>query len=474
MKADQAISPLVIVGAGPAGLAAAVTAGLSGVPLVLIDAGARTGGQYWRHCAKADRGDMADHRLAELLDKLHALVTSGVVTHYAGKQVWLIQTRADGRFVLRCNDSGAVAGGEPIRMVIADRLLLCPGGYDRQLPIPGWDLPGVMTAGGLQAMLKEHQIRAGTRILLAGTGPFLLPVATALAAAGASVVGICEANRASRWWRGRKGLVTAGGVLPGKLIEAGGYAAKLAKYRIPYYQGTVVNRISGENQVTAATITRRDGSRRRTVAVDTVGLGWGFTPSLELALGLGADTSVDTDGSLVAVVDNRQLSSVAGVWIAGEATGVGGAVKADCEGQLAGLAIAADVGVPVDSALAVSLQRNVRAWRGFAAAMHRAHPVPNDWSDHLTPETVICRCEDVTLAQVQTAQRDLLADGPRLVKLVTRAGMGWCQGRVCGYAVGRLCSGNNEPRAADLAALAGRPLAFPVTLSDIAEAEDSE
>ncbi len=469
MSSDVSVAQLAIVGAGPAGLSAAVSAGLAGVRSVLIDAGARPGGQFWRHSPDAKTGDP---KLTDLLQTFESLVAGEVVTYLSGKQVWLIQNPATGGFILQLNNSGTVAEPAPHRVIRAERLLLCPGGYDRQLPVPGWQLPGVMAAGGLQAMLKEHQVRPGTRILLGGTGPFLLPVATALAAAGASVVGICEANTVAGWWRGCREVLSAREILAGKVIEAGGYLAKLAKYRIPYYQGAVITRITGDTHATTATIGRPDGSTIRTVEIDTVGMGWGFTPSMELVLAVGARTRVDVDGSLVAVVNGRQASTVPGVWVAGEATGVGGADKACCEGQLAGLAVAVDLGIKVDAALAVRLQRKIRSWRGFGAALHRAYPVPSNWKDRLTPQTVICRCEEVTYSAVQDAQGELGADSPRLIKLVTRAGMGWCQGRLCGFAVAGLCGNSSVVDHADLAAMSARPLAFPVTLGEIADSSE--
>ena len=166
-------------------------------------------------------------------------------------------------------------------------------------------------------------------------------------------------------------------------------------------------------------------------------LGWGFTPSLELVLAAGADTRLDVDGSLVAEVDDGQRSSQPGVYVAGEATGVGGAHLAVQEGELAALTAAEDAGLapnPHTIRRATGLRRGIRRGRTFARAMHLAHPVPSGWLEWLDDDTTVCRCEEVTAGNIRHAREDLGADDQRTVKLLARPGMGWCQGRVCGYA----------------------------------------
>lgn len=278
------------------------------------------------------------------------------------------------------------------------RPVLCPGGYDRQLPIPGWDLPGVMAAGGVQALLKGHGVVPGRRAVVAGTGPFLLPVATGLAAAGVEVVSSCEAGAPSSWLRRPAGILGA----PSKLVEGAGYAVALLRHRIPYRPRTAILRILGDQAVEAVTIARLDPDGRavagteRELAVDLVGLGWGFTPSLELVLAAGADTRLDVDGSLVAEVDDRQRSSRPGVYVAGEATGVGGARLAVREGELAALTAAEDLGRSPALRRTRQLRRAIHRGRAFAQTMHRAHPVPPRWSEWLDDDTTVCRCEEVT------------------------------------------------------------------------------
>jgi thioredoxin reductase len=401
---------------------------------------------------------------------------AGRVEYVAGHQAWFVEPGADASsYTLHLTPShaGAEAGTAP-RQVRARALVLCPGGYDRQLPVPGWDLPGVMTAGGVQALLKGHRSVAGRRAVVAGTGPFLLPVAAGLAEAGAQVVAVCEANAVTGWARSPGGACA----VPSKGLEALGYAAALARHRIPLRQSTAVTAVHGDEQVSSVTLSRldRDGRVRtgvpaRDLDVDLVAFGWGFTPSLELLTAVGARTRMDVDESLVVDVDDWQRTDVRGVYAAGEATGVGGALLALAEGELAGLAAALDAGRTVAGRRIHRRQRAVRRSRRFAAAMHRAHPVPAAWDAWVRPDTLVCRCEEVTCADVHAARDELGATDARTVKLLARPGMGWCQGRVCGYATAKLAAaGSGRPLcAADLAPNSKRPIAAPVSLGELAD-----
>jgi hypothetical protein len=352
-------------------------------------------------------------------------------------------------------------------------VILCPGGYDRQLPIPGWDLPGVMAAGGVQALLKSQRSLAGKRTIVAGTGPFLLPVATSLADAGATVVAICEAGNLTGWARNAVGAAQ----MPSKAIEAVQYAAALIKHRVPYRPRTAITRIEGPDEVRTVVTSRltRDGhllpGSERSHEVDLVALGWGFTPSPELILAAGADTRRDVDESLVAVIDDTQHGTVDRLYIAGEATGVGGAVKAVAEGELAAMSAAADAGIDTDQARVRKLQRLVRRSAAFANAMHCAHPVPEYWHEWLTQDTTICRCEEVTYDQIRYARDQLGAQDARSIKLLARPGMGWCQGRMCGFATVKLATRDEQRTITeqDLRPLGTRSFAAPVSLADLAE-----
>ncbi|MGW4774386.1 FAD-dependent oxidoreductase [Nocardia sp. NPDC004278] len=477
---------VAVVGAGPAGLAAAVAAADRGKTVVLVDAGAQIGGQYWRHPdERAPRGPEAEGHhdwklFTELREKLRRHRQMGAVVHLPNAQVWFVEPAAptdaddrEGGWTLHLTSTivGVAAAEATPRLVVAARLILCPGGYDRQLPVPGWDLPGVMAAGGVQALLKGHRTLAGQRAVVAGTGPFLLPVAKQLADAGATVVAVCEANTLTGWARHARAVAA----LPAKVAEGAEYALALARHRIPYRTRTAVIRIDADPTGTKAVqLARLDDAGRvvgptTTVDVDLVALGWGFTPSMELITAVGAQTRIDVDQSLVAVVDDSQRSTMPGVYVAGEATGVGGALLAVAEGELAGIAAADAL---EDHAMHIRrLRARIQRLRVFAAAMHQAHPIPARWHEWLTPDTTICRCEEVSFDSVCRARDELGATDVRTVKLLARPGMGWCQGHVCGFATAELAAAAEDRplTAEDLRPLAKQPLCAPIALELLAQ-----
>ncbi|HET9140187.1 NAD(P)/FAD-dependent oxidoreductase [Actinophytocola sp.] len=422
---------IAVVGAGPAGLAAAARASAAGRRVVLLDAGPLPGGQYWRHRAGFAPADRRFRALAGTLDR---------VDYRSGAPVWF----AEPGFTLHTG-AGEISAG---------RLVLATGAHDRVVPFPGWDLPGVTTAGGAQALLKGHGVLAGRRIVVAGTGPFLLPVATGLARAGARIAGVFEAAPALRMIRRRIPL--------DKLTEAAGYAARFARHRIPYRTGHRLLAAHGDGEVDAVTVAGRNGVPRR-IRCDALAVGYGFTPALELPTLLDCAVRVDGDTNLVVTVDHAQQTTVAGVFAAGEITGVGGADLALVEGAIAGAAAAG-------SAVPDRLAKRRAGLRRFAAALRETYRVPPGWPDGLAEDTLVCRCEEVSYGAIRTAVTELRATEARTVKLLTRAGMGWCQGRICGYPVACLAArlGGRAVTESDLDAFARRPIAMPITLGELA------
>ncbi|WP_067141851.1 NAD(P)/FAD-dependent oxidoreductase [Microtetraspora malaysiensis] len=456
MTRSEVAYDLAVVGAGPAGLAAAGVAARAGLRVALLDAGARVGGQYFRQPPDgfhATRPGALHHGYARFVRLRDGLGDTDVLL---GHRVWAIEPAVGGGFAVHCLKGGR----ERAATVAATRLLIATGAHDRVLPFPGWDLPGVMTAGGAQALLKGNLVVAGRRVVVAGTGPFLLPVATSLAAAGARVVGVFEAG-------GRFTLAPRALTRPGKAAEALGYGRLLARHRVPYKGGRAVVAAHGDGELTHVTVARVDAEWRpyqgghETIRCDTLAVGYGFTPQLDLVAQLGCEIGADAAGVPAARVDRHMRTSAPGVYAAGETTGVGGADLAALEGEIAGRAVVADArGVPAAAhPAAVRTEARRRRLAAFADALLRSYPVRDGWTSWLRDDTLICRCEEVPYGRVKEA-RDLGAADARSIKLLARPGMGWCQGRICGEAVARLAGEAPGPPR--------RPIAQPVRLGDLA------
>ena len=399
---------VAIIGAGPAGIAAAVRAAECGARVAMLDEGLAPGGQIWRRHVSApdERGAVARSWLARLERSAAQLLDA--------TSVFDITQSERGFSILAQRERSPV-------VVSAERIILATGARERFLPFPGWTLPNVFGVGGGQALLKAGVSFRGKRMVIAGSGPLLLPVAASMTHAGARVLVVAEQAStaavagfaASLWSR------------PSTLLKAAAYRA--AFLGTPYLTGTWVTRADGERSVTGVTLVNALG-RTRSVACDVLCTGYGLVPSTELARLVGCATR---DG--VVVVDAHQRTSVEHVYSAGEPNGIAGVECAIVEGEIAGLCAAGG------EREADALMTRRESVRSAARALDRAFALRAELCRLPSPETIVCRCEDVPCGALSPDWT------PRQAKLYTRAGMGACQGRVCGAALQHLFGWQGEP-----------------------------
>lgn len=470
------------MGAGPAGLAAADAALAAGAQVTLIDSAERPGGQYHRMLPAAyeaaDPGAL-QHGYDSFDRRGRRVLGHPRCSWWAESSVWALERRdpapdqdpdpgTDGPPLVH------VLSGTPRRrhVLAPDALVLAPGAHDRVLPFPGWDLPGVYTAGAAQALAKGERVVVGDRVVVAGTGPFLLPVATSLLEAGSRVLAVLEAGRpgaVARGWLHRPWELAAQLGKSGELLS---YSAALGRHRVPYQWGRAVVEARGDGRVEeiVSARVRADWSvvpgSERVIAVDAVCVGHGFSPRLELPVAAGCALRPAPDGAAGSPaeafvdVDDEQRTSRPGVYAAGEITGIAGAPAARAEGAVAGWIAAG--GDPTSRAL-VALRRSRDQGRAFAARLALAHPVGRAWPGWLRPDTVICRCEETTYAQVCRSATDPTRTEPQVAKLATRAGLGPCQARICGPTVAELRRGTDTGPGPH-----HRPVAEPIRLGELA------
>jgi len=392
---------VLVVGAGPGGVSAAVSAAEQGRRVVLLDENAHVGGQIWRYDASAPTANPVDAWRTRLVDANVTITARAAIVAQPATNELLADVA-----------SGPVA----IRYT---KLILACGARERFLPFPGWTLPGVFGAGGLQALVKSGYDIANKKIVVAGTGPLLLAVGAYLCKRGADVTVLEQTPRdkllrfaASLAWR-----------QPSKLWEAFWLQWHIGLFS--YHPGCWVVRAEGAHQVHAVMVS--DGQSTWSLACDALACGYGLVPNLELARLLGCAI----DAGYVRV-DASQQTSVPGVYAVGELTGIGGVDKALVEGQIAGWTAAGRHDLAADLTLARDTAEN------FVAALDETFSLRDELRLLPDKDTIVCRCEDVAYGPLQSHR-----DG-REAKLQTRCGMGPCQGRICGPAVEFLFGWHND------------------------------
>lgn len=472
---------VVVVGAGPAGLAAAAAAATRGATVTVLDSADQLGGQYWRHLPAERAGDdeAVLHHGWQTFGQLQAtLETNPGVEIVRQAQVWSLETAGTAHGSQNAAAVLHVLVGEvdgPDRRaltLVPDALVLATGAHDRTLPFPGWTLPGVFTAGAAQALAKGERIAVGERVVVAGAGPFLLPVASSLSQAGARVAAVIEAGTPrslAAGWLSKPWQLVGAARKSGELF---GYLTHQLRGRIPYRTARAVIEAHGSDRVEAVTIAKVDhrwapipGTYEQ-IACDAVCVSHGFTPRLELAIAAGAALSA----ARFVVVDDDQRTSVHSVFAAGEITGIGGVDAALVEGRIAGHVAAG--GSHRDRELGTAHRDRLRT-TAFAHRIEAAHGIRPGWTSWLRPDTIICRCEASTLGSLRNAVAATDSRSLRSTKLSTRAGLGICQARICGRSVETLLAEPTATTAPQSTPPPGpgsdrRPIVTPVRLGELA------
>ncbi len=456
---------LAIIGAGPAGMAAAVEAAEAGLRTVVFDEHAAPGGQIYRGLERvaAERPDDFDF-LGQDYRGGAGLVRSFrdcAAEYVPGASIWEIA--ADGTLGV-VQPSGA-------RLVTAHRILIAAGAMERPVPIPGWTLPGVMAAGAAQILLKASGIVPAVPTVLAGSGPLLYLVGRQLLEAGAPLIAVLQTTPRANYWRALRHL-------PGALRSSDQLAKGWRWIRRMKAKGVAFHKAVGgvraEGRDRLERVEFRVGGEKRSVTAGLLLLHEGVVPNHQMALAAGCDQDWDGDQHCWRTrTDLWGATSVEGIAVAGDCGGIGGAVIAEHQGRLAGLDAACRGGA-IDGASrdrraspsrrAIARLGGLRYFLDALYAPAREVLVPPD------DATVVCRCEEVTAGQI----REVVAHGcagPNQAKAFTRAGMGPCQGRMCGLATSAVIAAARGVGMAEVGHFNVRPPLKPITVGQLADLE---
>ena len=452
IKAD-----LIILGAGPAGMAAAARAAKLGLSVLLLDEQPRAGGQIYRNIAQSgpERAAILGEDYAQGLPLAKALGQPGI-THLAGAVVWQIDASGDVAFSR--NGRAEAAQGK--------RVLIANGALERAMPLPGWTLPGVMTAGAAQILLKSAGVVA-ERAVLAGSGPLLYLIAAQMLRAGTPPMALIETQTRGDFLRSLRYLPSA--LIGWRYLWKGAQMlAALRKAGVRRYKDATRLEVLGKDRAQAIRFFQAGQYHR--IACDTVLLHHGIVPNTQATRSLRLPHLWDErQRAFRPRIDAWGRTGAPVIFAAGDGAGITGAKAAELAGALAALEIAHDLGhlAAGDRDLAarplrfrLRLERAVRPFLDTAFPAFRGALAPAD-------STIICRCEEVTAGAIRH-YGGLGCFGPNQAKAFGRAGMGPCQGRYCGLTVTELLAAHHGLPQAQVGAYRIRPPLKPVTLGEIA------
>lgn len=463
------IYDIAVLGAGPAGTNAALSAARTGKTVLLIDEQPAAGGQVWRAKSKSifSAPETPESRAGDTLrTRLVAATTQGTIDHLGDTRLWQVE-REGNLWALHLLSDGKVAKRT------ARALVLASGAREFVQPVPGWTTPGVLGLAGATALLKSEQTPPGMATVVSGTGPLAFYVASEIRRLGGTVVAVVTPNRRRDWLHALPAMLCR----PKLLLRGAWWMADLMLGRVPVLWGHTVTSVTGQHAVSAVEVQAVDHvwapqGAAQYFRADSLCLGHGLIPAIEAAQLAGAKIYHEPAlGGWVPVAKTDGSTDVTGLYLCGDGAGIRGADAAEIQGTLAGLKAASDLGVEGLAEEMRALTRAHGALSRFGQAM-TALSIPRSgmvqWS---TAQTITCRCENLTRATIE-AEISAGATSTNALKSGLRAGMGPCGGKFCQTAIAQMIARKTAVALADIPPPTPRPPLRPVPVSAMAEGFD--
>jgi len=459
MKADY---PLLVIGAGPAGMAAAQTAASYGVEVAVVDQQAQPGGQIYRNVDSGPLNDLsilgADYTFGKPLVQAFRRAR---LAYHAATSVWYLDKN---------RQLGILKQGENFRLG-AHKIIIASGAQERPIPVPGWQLPGVMTAGAGQILLKSAGLVPRDGVVLAGNGALLLMIAWQYLQAGVGIRALLDTTP-------RGALFKALHHVP-KALGASEYLwkglclmASIRRAGVPIHKAVSDLRAIGDGSLQAVSFSAAGKAHR--IETELLLLHQGIIPALQITQAAACDLRWnEAQQCWQPVLDAWGESSQAGIFVAGDGAAINGARAASLDGQLAGLQVAHQLGFVTAAErdrLAQPLRKAVARERSIRPFLDACYPLADAL---LAPpdSTLVCRCEEVDAAEIR-AVIGLGCVGPNQAKAFLRCGMGPCQGRFCGSTVEQIFAHERGASVSDIGRFNARPPLQPITLGQLAQNQD--
>jgi NADPH-dependent 2,4-dienoyl-CoA reductase/sulfur reductase-like enzyme len=458
---------VIIVGSGLAGLAAADILSRYGLQILVIDDNAHLGGQLLRKLPQAAAAEnrFEPDRLKRQGARLAARIKKGNIQVLNGTQVLGIYPE----HILLVEDNGG-----HVSEYRADALILATGARERQLPFKGWTLPGVMSTGAAQILMKSSGILPGRKTLIGGCGPLMLVLAAEILANRGEILAVLDQSSTAMKLK----AVTAGPAIWPKLLEGATYLARLAAARVSMKQGVRIVEARGRNQLEAVVVAGVDADGRivrgteRIYATDTLAVGYGFSPNIELPQQAGCAIKYSkARGGWFVEVSDAMMTTVGDIYAVGETTGIAGAGKSFIEGRIAAWDILKKRSVvdrqTYESNAGPLMRRRSRQVQYGRFLNHLYRLQPGCYAD-IPDETVICRCEEITMGTIRSQLNNNFTT-MNGIKKATRSGMGNCQGRTCGPILFDILSAHSHRPPAEIGCTSARAPVKTVTLGALAK-----